>query len=102
MTEYIQTLFGKHALQSACNYVVQPENDNRAAVIGTTSFAREMSFGGVDHGVHTLVLCDMIIRPRLVIASDHMRGAGAAGLLKYGMSEAETWLKNGKIILNNT
>lgn len=93
-------MFGAHAVQAAFNYVVQPTGqDNRASLVGTTSFAREMSFGGSEHGIHTLVLCDVIIRPHLVIASNHMAGRGASGILTSSdMASPEQWLAQGKII----
>lgn len=97
---YIKAMFGEHAVRAAFNYVVQPTGqDNRAAIIGNTVFAQEMSFGGASHGIHTLVLCDVVIRPHLVIASNHMAGRGASGILTSSdMASPEEWLAKGKII----
>lgn len=99
---YIRAMFGHHAVHAAFNYVVQPaaQKENAAIVVGNTTFAKEMSFGGCDHGTHTLVLCDVIIRPRLVIASNHCRGMGATGILTTAMADADTWLSEGKVIID--
>lgn len=100
----VQAMFGRFAVQVAFNYVVQHGVDgeaDRAILLGTTSFANKMSFGGMSQGSHTLVLCDGVIRPRLVIASNHLRGCGSSGILQSGLTGAEPWLENGKIIINN-
>lgn len=50
----------------------------------------------------TLVLCDVVIRPRLVIASNHLVGSGASGLFKgMALATVKPWLDQGKIIINN-
>ena len=99
---YIKALFGEKAVHTAFNYVVQNAGAGKAAIIGNTSFSKEMSFGGVEHAPHTLVLCDVIIRPRLVIASRHLVGVGAAGILRSeALASPDEWLANGKILIKN-
>lgn len=98
---YIQAIFGKLAVHTAFNYVVQPTGqEQQAAIIGNTAFADRMSFGGSAQFPHTLVLCDVILRPRLVIGSSHLAGAGAAGILRNGIADAESWLKEGTVLLD--
>ena len=96
---YIKAMFGPHAVRAAFNYIVQPAEGQRAAIVGNTTFAKDMSFGGLATGLtHTLVLCDVVIRPHLVIASSHLAGCGAAGLLRTGLSDPDPWLQNGKLL----
>jgi hypothetical protein len=102
---YIRLLLGAQTIHAAFNYVVQGgKGQDRAAIIGSTSFAKQMSFGGIEKGVHTLVCCDVLIRPHLVIASDHLTGTGAAGILTSsdGLASAEAWMKHGTILIKNT
>lgn len=95
----VQQLLGDDRIvHAAFNYVVQPAaGGNRAAIIGNTQFAREMSFGGT--GTHTLVMCDVFIRPHTVITSNHLQGMGAAGILKKGLASLEPWAENGAILI---
>lgn len=99
---YVRMLLGQYARKAAFNYVVQRAGENRAAIIGNTTFASEMSFDASAEAPHVLVLCDVVIRPHLVIASDHLTGMGVSGILTDGaLSEPDEWLKRGKVILNN-
>ena len=98
---YTRALFGVHARQAGFNYVVQGAGAEGAAIVGTTSYAQQMSFGAMDQGTHILVLSDIIIRPHLVIASNHLQGAGVSGILKSGIADVEGWLKHGKVIIDN-
>lgn len=98
---YVKALFGQHARQVAFNYVVQdPTNaENKAGLVGTTSFAKEMGFEA--RGTHVLVLCDAIIRPHFVIESEHLVGSGLTHILTSGMADMEEWLRHGRVVLNN-
>ena len=97
---YIKALFGQHARKVAFNYVVQdPTNaENKAGLVGTTSFAKEMGFEA--KGTHVLVLCDAIIRPHFVIESQHLEGEGLTHMLTDGMADIDAWLRHGRVILN--
>lgn len=99
---YLRMMFGQHARKAAFNYIVQGSGGNRAAIIGNTSHAEAMAFGGDFDRSHVLVLCDVVIRPHLVIESKHLTGTGAAGLLTNGaLASPEEWLTNGRVLLNN-
>jgi len=93
-------LFGKGSKHIAFNYVVQSAGDSldRAAIIGTTCFAKDMSFGGIAKKTHTLVMCDAIVRPRLVVVSDHLRGVGTSGILRDGIASIDGWVTHGEVI----
>lgn len=96
---YIKTLFGCQARKAAFNYVLQPDGAGNGAVIGITSLADVLAFGG--KRTHTLVICDVVIRPHLVIESDHLAGAGASGILKGGMADVDAWLQHGHVLIDN-
>lgn len=99
---YTKALMGNQATKAGFNYVVQQTGKaNQATIIGNTAFASEMSFGASPNAPHVLVLCDVIIRPHLVIQSEHLLGTGIAGIAKDGIANADSWLKHGKIIINN-
>lgn len=58
----VQAMFGRFAVQVAFNYVVQHGVDgeaDRAILLGTTSFANKMSFGGGCHRDSTRLSCAM-------------------------------------------
>ena len=99
---YMKAMFGEHARHAAFNYILQPSGNNNAAVLGITSHADKMAFGASLESPHILVLCDVIIRPHLVIESSHLVGSGASGVLKSGFADIDSWLEKGKVILNNT
>jgi len=95
-----KAMYGENARHVAFNVVLQDAGENRAAIIGTTSFASLMGYGFKKN--HCLLLCDAIIRPHLVIESDHLRGVGAAGILtSSALRETDQWLEHGRILVNN-
>lgn len=96
----IRAMFGMDARHVAFNVVLQNADDNKAAIVGTTTFANVMGYGF--QKTHCLLLCDAIIRPHLVIESDHLRGTGLAGIVtSSSMADVEEWVRNGNILLNN-
>ncbi len=99
---WTRAMFGEHARKAAFNYVVQGTGQGRAAIIGNTSFADAMAFGGDHERAHVLVLCDVIIRPHLVIESRHLQGCGAAAILTSdALASPESWLHEGRVLLDN-
>lgn len=101
-----KALFGEQSRHVAFNYILQRgdrHEPDKAAVIGNTVHARNMSFEVDPRFAHVLVLCDAIIRPHLVIGSNHARGHGAAGLLTSsdGIGGVDAWLRHGTIIIDN-
>lgn len=95
-----RAMYGIHARHVAFNVVLQDAGKNKAAIVGTTNFARSMGYGFEKN--HCLILCDAIIRPHLVIESDHLRGVGLAGIItSSSMAGVDEWIRNGKILVNN-
>lgn len=101
MKEYIKAMFGEHAVHTAFNLILQDAGEpDRASFVGTTSHRSTMGFGFSK--THCLVLCDAIIRPHLVIESDHLRGVGLAGIVtSSSMCGPDEWLHHGRIIIDN-
>jgi hypothetical protein len=97
---FTKAMFGQHARQIAFNVVIQDGEDGKGTIIGNTMFGREMRFGA--KGTHVLLLCDAIIRPHLVIGSNHLRGVGSAGILtSSALTGTEEWIRHGTVALNN-
>jgi len=95
-----RAMFGQDARHIAFNVVLQDQGDNKAAIIGTTQFAKLMGYGFKKN--HCLLLCDAIIRPHLVIESDHLVGSGATGILtSSSMADVSEWVRHGNILVNN-
>lgn len=97
---YVKAMFGENARQVAFNYVLQGAGENKAILLGNTTFAKEMAFGGSLEAPHVLVMCDAIIRPHLVIESKHLVGEGVAGIVSRGIADVNQWLQNGRVVLN--
>lgn len=96
-----RAMFGEHARQVAFNVVLQDgDGEGRCAIIGNTTFGRQMRFDS--KAPHVLLLCDAVIRPHLVIESKHLIGVGAAGILtSSSMTGIDEWVRHGKVLLNN-
>ena len=93
-------MFGEHARHVAFNVVLQDQGDSKAAIVGTTNFAKLMGYGFKKN--HCMLLCDAIIRPHLVIESDHLIGVGLAGIItSSSMSSPDEWVRHGNILVNN-
>jgi hypothetical protein len=93
-----QAMYGVHARHVAFNVVLQDAGDNKATIVGTTGFASLMGYGFKK--THCLLLCDCIIRPHLVIESDHLRGMGLTGIVtSSSLTGVDEWVRNGKILL---
>jgi len=104
MREYVdamtQAMYGQDARHVAFNVVLQDAGEGNAAIVGTTSFAKVMGYGFKK--THALLLCDAIIRPHLVIESDHLIGVGLTGIVtSSSMAGVSEWVRNGKILVNN-
>jgi len=104
MNEYAdamtKAMFGQDARHVAFNVVLQDGGENGCAIMGTTKFPKVMGYGFKK--THCLLLCDAIIRPHLVIESDHLIGVGAAGILtSSSMAGVSEWVRNGRILVNN-
>ena len=108
MNDYADTMtkamYGEYARHIAFNLVLQDqgkENGKRlASFVGTTSFADVMGYGFKKN--HCLVLCDAVIRPHLVIESDHLRGTGLTGIItSSSMSGVREWVRHGNVLVNN-
>jgi hypothetical protein len=95
-----QAMYGQDARHVAFNVVLQDQGEGKAAIVGTTSFAKTMGYGFKKN--HCLLLCDVIIRPHLVIESNHLRGVGLAGIVtSSSMSGVSEWVRKGNILVNN-
>jgi hypothetical protein len=98
---WTKAMFGQHARQVAFNVVLQDgDGEGRCMIIGNTTFGKEMRFGS--KLPHVLLLCDAVIRPHLVIESNHLIGCGASGILtSSSMAGTEEWIRHGNVLLNN-
>ena len=99
----IKAYFGINAIHIPLNLVIQAQGEVNGqflvTVVGQSSVAagqqHPLQFGS--KRIHQLVLGDAIIRPRLVLDSDHFQGAGLGGLLKD--MTPDNWIDNPHGIL---
>ncbi len=59
--------------------------------------SKDSSFMCNAEETHVLLIGDLIVLPDLAIASNHLRGYGAAGLLTDDGNDL--WLENGRVIV---
>lgn len=94
--DWTRVVMGDKAFKVAMNLIVQTYPDGKAAGVFQTAHGLPLHFGSKRS--HILVLGDMIYRPRMVIASDAMRGMGISHLFTHGFSPDE-WA-TGDVLLN--
>ncbi len=87
-----KAMYGVNAIQVPA--VLKIQDNNGLSVIVGYSQGDKLRFGS--KLVHQLVICDIIVRPHLVMESDKFAGSGASGLLKQHPTEWE----RENIILN--
>jgi hypothetical protein len=94
---YTRMLFGENAVHVPMNLVVQQQSDGIVLVVGTMKGATALAFGGTQ--THQLLLGDAIVRPRLVLESNHLRGMGLSGIVTGGMADWDEWRQHGRVLL---
>jgi len=89
-----KVMFGENAKQAGGWVVLQNQGDEGIMFAGAT---RDPNFF---YGTltHTLVVGEILIRPKCAINSDDFRGFGIGGFWT-GMPTPEEWIRNGKIIV---
>lgn len=99
---YTRAMFGQNAIQVPFNCIVQANpNENTVAaviVVGGSSQTLRYMFGGKK--THQLIIGDAIIRPHLVMDSDHLTGTGIAGIARSGFADVEGWMRNGTTLID--
>lgn len=97
-------MFGKHAVHVPMNFIVQDMTDKGEPAVICVAQSRgprtRQLFFTDEPFTHTLILGDVVIRPHLVIGSNHLRGTGVAGLARFDVPPEE-WYSKGKMLLNN-
>lgn len=99
---YIQAMFGCHAIHSPMNFIVQAyEEDGVFLAVAQArvnkSLFKRLTFNS--RRTHQMIIGDIVLRPQLVIESDHLRGCGISGILTSGLDPQE-WASRGKVIFD--
>jgi len=89
-----KVMFGINAIRLPI-WMVAQNNQTAFPFAGASRFNHAM-FGS--NKTHTLITGEMIIRPRLVIATDEFIGRGIGGFWT-DIPTPEEWLKNGDILI---
>lgn len=95
-------MFGQNAIQVPFNCIVQANHKENTTVavivVGGTPQAMGYTFGGKK--THQLIVGDAIIRPHLVMDSDHLVGTGLAGIAMSGFADVGAWMESGKMLID--
>ena len=94
--DYPKVMFGPNAIHVPAWMVVQEMGQGGVALVGA-SLSRLPLYGSTLP--HVLVAGELIIRPHVAVASDKLRGLGAAGLLTCGW-QPEYW-QDGQFLVGS-
>lgn len=93
-----KAMYGQHSIHVPMWMVVQDQGPDTVAFIGG-SRSKDLTYGS--SLVHQLILGEVIIRPHVVVESEHLKGHGLTGLAQCG-SDMDDWVRNGKVIVDPT
>jgi hypothetical protein len=96
----IRKLFGERACRIPLNFVTQEadrENGQYLVLAQTTLPAEAQTKLTPTQHPHHLVMGEAVIRPHLIIASEHLIGAGASGIITGGF-HLEDWVRRGTVL----
>lgn len=93
---YMKAMYGCNALHIPAWFVVQDQGPGTVAIVGAS---RDTSVRYKSEKTHQLIIGELIVRPHLVVESDHLAGAGLSGLLTTG-DTIEDWVRHGKVIID--
>ncbi len=97
---YTRALFGRNAVQIPFNCILQPNHDDQtvlAVVLIRGPEAMRLTYGS--KSPHVLIMGDAVIRPRMVVESSHLVGDGISSIARDGFANLDSWVRNGKVIL---
>jgi len=94
----IKMLFGCNAIRLPIRLVVQEHGEGIVSFVGAI---RDQSLRFGSTMAHQFVLGDAVIRPHLVMESEHCKGMGIASIMtSSSFSEIGEWVDKGKVILD--
>ena len=92
-----KVMFGENAVSAPAWMYVQDMGDGTVGLVGASrigSGAHPLRYGS--DRAHQLIIGEVIIRPRVVVATDALTGHGAAGLF---LGPHGTALANGELLI---
>ena len=93
---YFEMLHGKHARQTDGFVIVQDMGEAGQLYVGLSK-GHELSYEAPE--THVLIIGNMIVTPKLVMASNHLRGSGIAHVATSG-GNADEWVAAGRVVLH--
>ena len=95
---FIKMMFGEHAVHVPLNLIFQNSEKLASGVFQAqfTDGYKTLLKNASD--THILMLADAVIRPRAIIESHHMRGAGIGNLYTSGFADINEWVREGRIV----
>lgn len=100
---YTKALYGENAIQVPMHFIVQTAGEREGfdcvSFVGACAYGKPnpMRFGSTL--THQLVKCDVVIRPHLVIESNHFAGHGLTGLARGPLAGGDEWIEHGRILI---
>ncbi len=93
---HIKAMFGEKAVHVPAWIKVQNQGKAGVLFVGASRLS-DMCYGS--DKTHCLVVGEIIVRPHLIVASDHLQGAGISGLVREG-GDIDDWAERGLVLFD--
>lgn len=91
--DQLRLMFGQYTIHVPMWMVVQDQDP----VVTFVGASRDLRLRYGSERTHQLILGEMVIRPHVVIATDHYTGTGLSGMVNHG-PQINEWVKHGEVI----
>jgi hypothetical protein len=95
---YIRAMFGEHAIHTPMNFVVQAIEPDSFVAMAQCRVSRALFKRLVFNSKkpHQLIMSDIILRPHLVMETEHLCGIGMAGIFTSSSGyDVNEWVQHG-------
>lgn len=95
---FIRAAFGEHAIHTPMNFVVQALAPDSFVAMAQCrvppALFKRLVFNSKKP--HQLIMSDIVLRPRLVMETEHLRGIGMAGIFTSSSGyDVHEWVRHG-------
>lgn len=101
--DYVRAMYGENAVQVPINLIAQHVSDDGETFAGVWQ-SRNADFGKLlkeppcKGSAHVMLLGDAVIRPRVIMKTNHMVGYGIGGIYRDGFASMDEWIKHGEMV----
>jgi len=97
----MKQLLGERAIHVPMHGIVQNQGKGIVACVFLSEVIPDNPLLVGASETHVFIHGDMIVRPRIAFASNHLRGVGLGGLAKSSsMASPDAWMRHGRVLLD--